>query len=201
MLAAVLAACRGAQPAVMIIAPTAMPSVTPPPILAAPVSNAPQPTLTPIPPAYQLNLPAGWELASAQTDAESDAAYAFTAILPSADPNAPAAIATGLIVPAHNLDLAAFVEAAAAELQNLEGAAVLSAGIDGLLRPDARPVGVLAYTLASHAQLGTALVGRQYTLAPPAGDQFMVVTCLTGAVTAGAGAQICDSLALAIAFD
>ncbi len=104
-----------------------------------------------------------------------------------------------MIVAAHGLDLPAFVEAAAAELAQYEGVVVLSSGVDGLLRDDGRPVGVLAYTVARHEQLGERLAGRQYALAAPADDALIVITCLAASTTDPETA--CDAVARAVFFD
>ncbi len=227
ILAIALAGCRGvARHTDPSVAATTQAPATVPPAVSTPTpsADAPTPSATRTPPsqpaaailpvaatlpapAYTLQLSGGWERATAQPapgeDTSQDTDYAFALRLPAAAGDAPAALATGLIVAAHGLDLPAFVEAAAAELAQYEGVVVLSSGVDGLLRDDGRPVGVLAYTVARHEQLGERPVGRQYALAAPTDDALpdalIVITCLVASNTDPAPA--CDAVARSVNFD
>ncbi len=223
ILAITLAGCRSATrnttPSVATTtqapATAPQPASTPSPSPAAPTPSATrtppsQPLAAILPvaetlpaPAYTLQLTAGWERAAAQPApgqaTSQDTDYAFALRLPAAAGDPPAAIATGLIVAAHGLDLPAFVQAASSELLQYEGVAVLSTGVDGLLGSDGRPVGVLAYSVPRHEQLGERPAGRQYALAAPTDDAMIVVTCLAASTTDPATA--CDAVARAVLFD
>lgn len=209
LFAIALAACRSATPVVDVA--TAEPTVAP---LASPTPEAsPRPTATAAPPAlalaptpapplldYCLELSDGWEFADVAALPESAEDYEFALMLPTGVDNAPAAIATGMLVPTNGLDLPTFIDAAANELAQLDGAQVISTSVDGLLRADGRPVGVLDYTLDSHAQLGRSPRGRQYALASPDSDQLLVLTCLATAAMPDHVAA-CDAIMRSVLFD
>lgn len=132
------------------------------------------------------------------TDPDED--YEFALMLPTGVDNAPAAIATGMHVPTNGLDLPTFIDAAANELAQLDGAQVISTSVDGLLRADGNPVGILDYTLDNHAQLGRSPRGRQYALAPPDSDQLLVLTCLATAALSD-HVEACDAIMRSVLFD
>lgn len=208
VMAALLASCRSVAPVTSVapVAPVAEVTVA---ASATPQGPAVLPRATPLPlpvqtpvaadtplaAPFRLDLPPGWEAAA------SVEGYAFTVLWRAADTSQPAAIATGLFVPADGMDLPSFLEATATELKRMDGATVLSAEVDGLLRHDGMPAGVLHYTLAHHDQLGDLPHGRQYTLAAPTADAFMAVTCLASAQAPRDPAQLCDALTNAIVFD
>lgn len=206
MLAVLLAGCRNVAP----IAPATEAA----PVASTPAGPAPQeqavppkaaavtppmwtPTATQTPHAapFRLDLPPGWELAAPVEG------YAFTALWRAPAASAPAAIAAALLVPADGLDLPSFLDATASELQRIDGATLLSAEVDGRLRDDGRPAGLLLYTPARHEQLGDLPHGRQYMLAVPTAHAFIALTCLVSAQAPRDAAQLCDALANAIVFD
>ena len=209
LFAIALAACRGAATAVEAATgePTAAPLASPTPeaspratASAALPTLALVPTPTPLLLYYRLALSEGWELADVTPITDPDEDYEFALMLPTGVDNAPAAIATGMLVPTNGLDLPTFIDAAANELAQLDGAQVISTSVDGLLRADGRPVGVLDYTLDSHAQLGRSPRGRQYALASPDSDQLLVLTCLATAAMPDHVAA-CDAIMRSVLFD
>ena len=216
LLAVLLAGCRNVAP----IAPATEAA----PVASTPAGPAPQeqavppkaatapppmwtPTATQTPHAapFRLDLPPGWELAAPVEG------YAFTALWRATVASAPAAsataasataaIAAALLVPADGLDLPSFLDATASELQRIDGATLLSAEVDGRLRDDGRPAGLLLYTPARHEQLGDPPHGRQYMLAVPTAHAFIALTCLVSAQAPRDAAQLCDALANAIVCD
>ncbi len=168
-------------------------------ITAAPPALKLAPTPTPALPSCRLELPDGWEFRDVASTPESAEDYEFALMLPSGD-DAPAAIVTALFVPAYGLDLPTLIDAAANELMQLGGATVASATVDGLLRGDGRPVGIIDYTLDRHAQLGRSPRGRQYALTPPGSDQLLVLTCLASAGLPDT-VEACDAVARGVLFD
>jgi len=209
LLALALAGCRGETPVVEVATgePTAAPLASPTPEASPrPTATAAPPVLarapTPAPPLldYCLELSDGWEFADVAALPESAEEYEFALMLPSGDGDTLAAIATGVLVLANGLDLPTFVDSAAHELAQIDDAAVISTTVDGLLRVDGRPVGILNYTLDSHVQLGRSPRGRQYALIPPDSDQLLVLTCLATAAMPD-NVAVCDAIMRGVLFD
>ena len=86
-------------------------------------------------------------------------------------------LTTTITVPRYNLDLPTFLRASAAEMEADTRFVVTSTRVDGDLRTDGIPVGVIRFTAITGDE-ATAVAGGQYAFALPDGGRFLVMTCV-----------------------
>ena len=83
---------------------------------------------------------------------------------------------TTIEVPRHGIDLPTFLSATAAEMEADARIRITSLRVDGELRADGIPVGVISFT-AYQTDEPASIGGRQYAIALPDGENFLAVTC------------------------
>ena len=139
-----------------------------------PVQTAVAATRTP----FSWSLPATSEPATALDMTEivqSDANQAPSPALASVDADTQAMAAVR--VPRHGIDLPTFLDALATELTEDARITLISSAIDGNLRDDGIPAGVIEFRVRTGVN-DEAVSGWQYVFAMLDVDEFLVLTCL-----------------------